>query len=150
MVEDQNQNQNNQNQDTSPDATSSPYINPSQNIGPALVLVAFNGVGYRSWRRCVLRGISVKNKMNFINGKSKRPALDDPTYEQWVRCDDMVTLWILNSPSRDIADSLQYVNNARELWQELKDMYDQTNSAKRYQLQKKINDLSQGTLDITR
>ncbi|XP_009782235.2 uncharacterized protein [Nicotiana sylvestris] len=61
----------------------------------------------------------------------------------------MVTSWILNSLSKDLADSLQYVNDAKELWQELEDRYDQTNGAKLYQLQKEINDLSQGSLDIT-
>ncbi|XP_019241750.1 PREDICTED: uncharacterized protein LOC109221753 [Nicotiana attenuata] len=61
----------------------------------------------------------------------------------------MVTSWILSSLSKDLADNLQYVNDARELWQELEDRYDQTNGAKLYQLQKEINDLSQGNLDIT-
>ncbi|XP_070015139.1 uncharacterized protein [Nicotiana sylvestris] len=48
------------------------------------------------------------------------------------------------------SDSLQYINDAEELWQELEDRYDQTNGAKLYQLQKEINDLSQGSLDIIR
>lgn len=59
------------------------------------------------------------------------------------------TSWILNSLSKELANSLQYVNDAKELWQELEDMYDQTSEAKLYQLQKEITDLSQGTLDIT-
>jgi len=61
----------------------------------------------------------------------------------------MVTSWILNSLSPDLRDSLQYVNNAKELWDELEDRYDQTNGCKLYQLQKEINDLVQGTLDVT-
>ncbi|XP_016457635.1 uncharacterized protein LOC107781450 [Nicotiana tabacum] len=61
----------------------------------------------------------------------------------------MVTSWILNSLSKDLVDSIQYVNDAKELWQELEDKYDQTNEAKLYQLQKKISDLSQGALYIT-
>ncbi|KAH0683296.1 hypothetical protein KY290_021892 [Solanum tuberosum] len=68
---------------------------------------------------------------------------------QWERCDDMVTSWILNSLSPDLRDSLQYVNNAKELWEELEDKYDQTNGCKLYQLQKEINDLVQGNLDVT-
>nr|XP_016461770.1 PREDICTED: uncharacterized protein LOC107785036 [Nicotiana tabacum] len=48
----------------------------------------------------------------------------------------------------DLADSLQYVNDAQELWKELEDRYDQTNGAKLYQLQREKNELSQGTLDI--
>ncbi|XP_015166934.1 uncharacterized protein [Solanum tuberosum] len=61
----------------------------------------------------------------------------------------MVTSWILNSLSPDLRDSLQYVNNAYELWAELEERYDQTNGCKLYQLQKEINDLVQGPLDIT-
>ncbi|XP_015166093.1 uncharacterized protein [Solanum tuberosum] len=61
----------------------------------------------------------------------------------------MVTSWILNSLSKDLRNSLQYVDNARELWIELQDKYDQTNGAKLYQLQREINDLGQGNLDIT-
>lgn len=130
--------------------TSNPlYIHPSENAGTMLVPVPFDGIGYRSRRRGVLRALSVKNKIGFINGKVKKPDASSTTLGQWERCDDMVTSWILNSLSKELTDSLQYVNDAKELWQELEDRYDQTNGAKLYQLQKEINDLSQGTLDIT-
>ncbi|XP_016439476.2 uncharacterized protein LOC107765351 [Nicotiana tabacum] len=92
----------------------------------------------------------MKNKVGFITGKCKKPNTDDTTYDQWARWDDMVTSWILNSLSKDLTDSLQYVGDAKKLWQELEDRYDQTNGANLYQLQKEINDLSQGALDITR
>ncbi|XP_070030675.1 uncharacterized protein [Nicotiana sylvestris] len=42
----------------------------------------------------------------------------------------MVTSWILNPLSKDIADSVEYVNNSVELWKELEDRYDQINGAK--------------------
>ncbi|XP_070045949.1 uncharacterized protein LOC142164094 [Nicotiana tabacum] len=61
----------------------------------------------------------------------------------------MVTSWILNSLGKEIADSVEYVNDSFELWKKLKDRYDQTNGAKLYQIQKEINNLSQGALDIT-
>lgn len=61
----------------------------------------------------------------------------------------MTTSWILNSLSKDIADNIEYVSNSFELWSELQDQYDQANGAKLYQIQKEINDLSQGSLDIT-
>ncbi|KAH0730027.1 hypothetical protein KY289_001215 [Solanum tuberosum] len=84
-----------------------------------------------------------------VLSKVVKPNLDDPSFQQWERCDDMVTSWILNSLSSDLRDSLQYANNAHELWAELEERYDQTNSCKLYQLQKEINDLVQGTLDVT-
>ncbi|XP_070046341.1 uncharacterized protein [Nicotiana tomentosiformis] len=61
----------------------------------------------------------------------------------------MVTSWILNSLTKEIADSTEYVTDAFELWRELEYRYDQTNGTKLYQIQKKISDLSQGGLDIT-
>ncbi|XP_019263197.1 PREDICTED: uncharacterized protein LOC109240960 [Nicotiana attenuata] len=131
------------------DSTNPLYMHPSESTGSALVPGLFDGSGYSSWRRGVLRALSVKNKVGFINGKCAKPNPQDLRYDQWERCDDMVTSWILNSISKDLADSLQYVNNAQELWKELEDRYDQTNGAKLYQLQREINDLSQGILDIT-
>jgi len=125
------------------------YMHPSESAGSAIIPVIFDGSGYRSWRRGVLRALSVKNKTGFINGKVDKPSPNSALLTQWERCDDMVTSWILNSLSKDIGDSLQYVNNARELWVELEDRYDQPNGAKLYQLQREINDLSQGNLDVT-
>ena len=61
----------------------------------------------------------------------------------------MVTSWILNSLIKEVSDSVEYVSNSAELWKELEDRYDQTNGAKLYQIQKEINDLTQGVLDIT-
>lgn len=104
--------------------------------------------GYRSWRRVVLRALSMKSKTCFINGKIMKPDVDDPSFAHWERCDDMVTSWILNSLSPKLRDGRHYVNNVRELWEESEDCYDQTNGCKLYQLQKEINDLVQVTLDV--
>ncbi|XP_016481850.2 uncharacterized protein LOC107802793 [Nicotiana tabacum] len=111
--------------------------------------VPFGGIGYRSWRRSVLRALSVKNKLGFINGECRKPSPNSAQFRQWKRCDDMVTSWILNSFAKEISDSVEYANNSVELWRELEDRYNQTNGAKLYQIQKEINDLVQGSLDIT-
>ncbi|XP_033513370.2 uncharacterized protein [Nicotiana tomentosiformis] len=114
-----------------------------------LVPVPFDEIGYRSWRRSVLRALSVKNKLGFINGECRKPTPNSPQFRQWERYDDMVTSWILNSFANEIYDSVEYVNDSVELWRELEDRYDQINEPKLYQIQKEINDLVQGTLDIT-
>ncbi|XP_015084169.1 uncharacterized protein LOC107027540 [Solanum pennellii] len=121
------------------------YIHPSDNPSLILVPVSFEGVGYRSWRRGVMRSLSVKNKLGFITGKLKRSSSTSPM----ERCDNMVISWILNSLSKDIADRVEYVSDAVKSWKELEDRYDQTNGAKLFQIQNDINDLSQGDLDYT-
>ncbi|KAM3263280.1 hypothetical protein P3L10_000274 [Capsicum annuum] len=104
--------------------TSVYYMHPTEIAETSIILVIFDSTGYRSWRRGVLRALSVKNKTGFINGKISKRDSNSPNYAQWERCDDMVTSWILNSLSKDLRDSLQYVNNAKELWDELEDRYD--------------------------
>lgn len=54
------------------------YMHPSDNPGASLVQVPFDGVGYRSWKRSVLRVLSVKNKLGFINGDCRRPNPGTP------------------------------------------------------------------------
>ncbi|XP_019237465.1 PREDICTED: uncharacterized protein LOC109217656 [Nicotiana attenuata] len=96
------------------------YLHPSDNPRAMLVSVPLSGIGYKSWRRSVIRGLSVKNKLGFISGECKPPEPQSQRFRQWVRCDDMVTSWILNSLSKDIADSVKYANNVVELWREFK------------------------------
>ncbi|XP_070056465.1 uncharacterized protein [Nicotiana tomentosiformis] len=115
----------NQSEETTPDATgndwpvidaSSPlYIHPSDSPGAMLVPVSFDEIGYRSWRRSVLRALSVKNKLGFINGECRKPSPNSVQLCQWERCDDMVTPWILNSLAKEIYDSVEYVNDFVEL-----------------------------------
>ncbi|XP_049370379.1 uncharacterized protein LOC125835296 [Solanum verrucosum] len=125
------------------------YLHPSENAGSTLLPTIFYGTGYRSWRPAVLRALSMKSKTGFINGKIMKPDSEDPSFAHWEMCDDMMTSWILNSLSPELRDGLQYVNNAREFWEELEDRNDQTNGCKLYQLQKEINDLVQESLDVT-
>uniref|UniRef100_M1BMN2 Retrotransposon Copia-like N-terminal domain-containing protein n=1 Tax=Solanum tuberosum TaxID=4113 RepID=M1BMN2_SOLTU len=53
---------------TGGDASSALYVHPSDSPGMVLVSVQFDGIGYRSWRRGVMRALSVKNKLGFIDG----------------------------------------------------------------------------------
>lgn len=98
------------------------YMHPSENAGSSITPVLFDGSGYRSWRRGVLRALSVKNKIVFINGKLQKPDPNSPIFAQWERCDDMVMSWILNSLSKDLADILQYVKNTKKLQDDIKPM----------------------------
>lgn len=58
------------------------YMHPPDNPGASLVPVSFTRVGYRSWRRSVLRFLSVKNMLGFINKECMRLRADHPMYRQ--------------------------------------------------------------------
>lgn len=131
------------------DTGSALYLHPSDSPGMMLVPVHFAGTGYRSWKSQVMQALSVKNKLGFIDGSCGQPDANSPLFRQWKMCNDMVTSWILNSMTKEISDSVESVGDSAELWKVLENRYDQINGAKIYQIQKEINNLTQGNLDIT-
>ena len=91
----------------------------------------------------------MKNKTGLINGKIASPSQDSASFALWQRCDDMVILLFFNSLPKDLTENLQYVNNAKALWDELADRYDQDNGAILHLLHCEINELTQDNLDVT-
>lgn len=73
------------------------YLYHSDSPGTVLITKCFNGTGYKGWRRSMLIGLSCKNKLGIINGTIPKPRTNSVLFEPWIRCNDMVTTWILNS-----------------------------------------------------
>ncbi|KAH0730464.1 hypothetical protein KY289_001652 [Solanum tuberosum] len=110
------------------------FLTTSDSPEMNLININFDGTTYGNWRRGVLISLSAKNKLGFINGTCKKPEDDTPLFEQWRRCNDMVLAWLLNSLSREIAESVIYSQTAEDLWNELEQRYGQTDGAKMFQL----------------
>ncbi|XP_022014016.1 uncharacterized protein LOC110913499 [Helianthus annuus] len=92
----------------------------------------------------MLIALSAKNKLGFVDGTIASAA--NPSL--WNRCNDMVISWIINTLSKDISESVLYVQSAAQLWTELNDRYGHANGAKMYQLQKSLCEISQGSSSI--
>ncbi|XP_019264303.1 PREDICTED: uncharacterized protein LOC109241929 [Nicotiana attenuata] len=60
----------------------------------------------------------------------------------------MVLSWLLNSLSKDIAESVIYSQTASELWNELEETYGQADGTKLFQLQRELNNITQGSYDV--
>ncbi|XP_070008714.1 uncharacterized protein [Nicotiana sylvestris] len=95
------------------DSTHSYYLYPSDYPGMNLVSSAFDGKGYGGWRRAVIIALSAKNKLRFINGTLIIPKADSAIQQTWDRCNDMVLSWLLNSLSKEIAESVLYSQSVR-------------------------------------
>ncbi|KAH0749901.1 hypothetical protein KY290_029133 [Solanum tuberosum] len=131
------------------DSASPFYIHPSDSPGMLLVNSPFDGKGYAGWSRALVIALSAKNKLGLIDGSLAEPLPSDPTHKLWARCNDMVISWILNSLSKDIAESVLYSRTAKEIWKDLSARFGQCNGAQLYQLQKELSDAVQGNTDIT-
>jgi hypothetical protein len=66
--------------------------------------------------------LRAKNKLAFITGTINQPTdQEDPLFDLFERCNDMVVLWLQNSISTSIRSSITFFNSARDIWLDLHD-----------------------------
>lgn len=89
-----------------------------------------------------------KNKLGFINGDIVKPKEDDADFNKWKKNDAMVRCWLFASMNADIGASMMYVKSAKDLWDELKERYEQTNAPLLFQLKKDLSGLNQDNRSV--
>ncbi|XP_019242113.1 PREDICTED: uncharacterized protein LOC109222183, partial [Nicotiana attenuata] len=114
------------------------YVHPSDVLRTSLVSTPFDGTGYGSWRRNVLVAISIRNKLDFINGNSQKPSPVSPLARQWQRFNDLVISWLVNSLSKEISHSVEYSEFAREIQHELEERYGKADGVEVFELKKEV------------
>uniref|UniRef100_A0A2N9HUI6 CCHC-type domain-containing protein n=1 Tax=Fagus sylvatica TaxID=28930 RepID=A0A2N9HUI6_FAGSY len=98
----------------------------------------------------MVMALSAKNKLGFINGTITKPAASAKVeLEQWIRCNDMIKSWLLNSISPDIYSSVIYCDLASEIWTDLKERFSQVNGPRLFELDQSIHNLVQDTMSVT-
>lgn len=120
----------------------------SDHPGMSLTTSQLSGNNYLTWSRSINIALGAKTKLGFIDGRCKRSEDGKPTFEQWQKVDCLVRSWILNSITKDIVEAFLYVDTARELWDELKERFDECNGPLLYQIQRKISTVTQGSLTV--
>ena len=61
----------------------------------------------------------------------------------------MVLSWLINSVSTEIANSIIYIDDASEIWNDLQDKFSQHNGPRIFQLQKSISSLTQENSSVS-
>nr|GFA25326.1 hypothetical protein [Tanacetum cinerariifolium] len=92
--------------------------------------------------------LGAKLKLGFIDGTCAKPAIIDVNYQRWIRCDYMVTCWVLNSMITELSDAFLYTQSAQELWKEITERYGQSNRPLIYQLERELSHICQVSLSI--
>nr|GLL16767.1 uncharacterized protein LOC109150247 [Ipomoea trifida] len=109
-----------------PESHSNPYfLHPNES--PALMLVStpLDGPNYHPWARAMSMALSCKNKIKFVNGSILKPDENDPKFEVWGRCNNMVMSWIVRSLSPTIGRSVLWIDTAYGIWRDLKRRFSQ-------------------------
>ncbi|CAN0847453.1 Retrovirus-related Pol polyprotein from transposon RE1 [Linum grandiflorum] len=125
------------------------YLSPSDNLSAPIVRVKLTNDNYHVWSRSMSVALSVKNKLQFVNGTSTAPDVVDASYAAWTRCNYAVLSWILNSVSQDIAHSLISYDSASSAWKDLKQCFSQCDAICIADLQSRISQCDQGEHTIS-
>ncbi|XP_072088179.1 uncharacterized protein [Arachis hypogaea] len=129
---------------------SSPYfIHPGENTGTPIISIVLTPNNYGSWSHAMIRALSSKNKLKFIDGTIRKPENNNVESEAWEGCNNLIVSWINLSLSPGIRDSVMWNNVAVDLWEELKHKYYQGDRFRIAELQEKLFAIKQGDLTIT-
>ena len=131
--------------------TSSPFfLHALDSPGSNLVSMVLTGDNYNSWSRAMTIALSAKNKMGFVTGDIQKPQSTDVTYTPWVRVNNMILSWILNSIHQDLVPTVLYTESVAEVWTDLRERFSPSNGPRIFHLEQKICTLEQGEDGITR
>lgn len=108
-----------------------------------------NGANYHSWARSMRRALGGKNKFDFVDGTIEIPDSFDPSFKAWSRCNMLIHSWIMNSVAETIGQSIVFLENAIDVWKELKERFSQGDLIRISDLQTEIYALKQGSLTVT-
>lgn len=88
--------------------------------------------------------LSVKNKLGFIDGTiAKPPSSDLVLNNAWIRNNNFVLSWNLNSVLKEISSSILYGDSAFDVWKDLEEHYCQSNAPRIFQLRRELMNLVQ-------
>jgi len=114
-----------------------------------LVTPQLDGSNYHSWSRSMKRALQSRNKFKFVNGEITEPTHTNKLYDDWERCNVMVISWITRTLTTQIAQSNIYIDNAMDLWNDLKERFSKSNHFRISDLLQEINSIKQGGRTIT-
>lgn len=124
------------------------YLHPSDSPGLQLISLILSEHNYNQWSRSIKITLSSKLKLSFVDGTYLKLAGTSTLLAHWIRCNEMVTSWLLISVSIDIRNTVVYINYAIDTWRDLRVRYSQSNVPKLFQLSSEISHLSQGIMSI--
>ena len=122
----------------SDDSNSPFFLQNGDHPGFILVTHPLTLSNYNTWSRAMLMALTVKS---FVDGSILRPSPDDLLFSSWIRCNSMVTSWLLNSVAKEIVDSLLYLASAFEILLDLHDCFLQGNGPRVFQIKKHLTSL---------
>ncbi|XP_019150777.1 PREDICTED: uncharacterized protein LOC109147624 [Ipomoea nil] len=138
-----------QRNDVAEDMENPLYLSVNENPNAVLVTPLLSGSSnYASWSISMRVALEVKNKWGLVDGSVPAPERTHAQYRSWRRCNLITSSWILRSVHTTIAQSVMYMDEAKEIWDDLKRRFSQRDANRISFLQSEISGLKQGGLSV--
>ena len=94
------------------------FLHPTDS-GQKIITKIFNEVGFKDWKRAMVIAFPGKNKLVFVEGTVKRSTTSAIHGKAWDRVNNVVMGWLLSVIDEKIANTLQWLKTAKDIWDEL-------------------------------
>ena len=134
-----------------PPPSSPYYLHANDNSSLMLVNQPLTGDNFHSWFRSMAMGLTIKNKLGFVDGSIDLPkeGINSPLYSLWSRCNTIVITWILNCVSKEIHATVLYKPTTCEIWTILRERFSQSNGHLIFQVEQAIGSLTQSQVSFS-
>ncbi|XP_019442216.1 PREDICTED: uncharacterized protein LOC109346932 [Lupinus angustifolius] len=128
---------------------SSPYdLSSSDNPRSVITQVQLRGENYEEWARAMRTSLRARRKWGFIDGTIGKPEEESSEMEDWWTVQSMLVSWILNTVEPNLRSTISYMENARDLWDDIKERFSVVNGPRIQQLKSELAGCKQGAVSM--
>ena len=107
-------------------------------------IIHFNGKNYASWEFQFRMFVKGKELWGHLDGSSLAPT-DPKELSLWEGRDAKIASWLLSSVEPHMVNNIRGFTTVKTMWDYLRRIYYQDNSARKFQLELDIRNYSRGT-----
>ena len=117
---------------------SSFYLGPQDRPGDFITSQRLKLDNYNDWSHAIYIALSSRRKFGFLDG-SITDFSAPCTKDDWVTIHCMLVSWIMNTIEPEVKSMLSHYDNAKKLWDDLKERFGVVNGPRIQQLKSDIN-----------
>ncbi|KMT14071.1 hypothetical protein BVRB_4g078970 [Beta vulgaris subsp. vulgaris] len=119
------------------------YLHPSEGSQLVICPVLLTVDNYEEWSRSIRNNLRSKSKLGFVDGTISKPAATSPDYRQWGIVNSTLVAWIFNTIDSSIRSTIIIPDDAKILWDDLRDRYSLGNGPRILEIKNAIADCKQ-------
>nr|GMD66482.1 retrovirus-related Pol polyprotein from transposon TNT 1-94 [Ipomoea batatas] len=123
----------------------SPYeLNSNDNPGNIITQVRLRGdENYDEWARAVRTSLRARRKCGFVEGTIPEPDKESSVYDDWWTVQSMLVSWIRNTIDSDLRTTISHMENAKDLWDDIKERFSVANGPRIQQIKIELSECKQ-------